>query len=131
MCRRFAQANTLDQIERWFKGPSPNFYNGAIEWGGDWIASTEEEPVAFVEFFTQSISMLYVLGRFSGRGIGRVLMEHTLATMLGDQGRISLEALLNAAPFYEKFGFQRVGAGQLQRKDGFIIDTGLMERRHD
>ena len=118
------------QIERWFEGRSSDDYIGAIEWGGDWIATIEAEPAGFVEFFTKSISMLYVLGRFSGRGIGRSLMEHALATMPGEQGRISLEALLNAVPFYERFGFKKVGSGELRRSSGLVIDTTLMELRH-
>ncbi len=116
-------------IRRWFEGRSPADYTGAIDYGGDWILSVQNEPVAFIEFFTKSISMLYVHSDFNGRGIGRLLMEHALATMPGDQGRISLEALINAAPFYEKFGFRKVGDGHLRRTSGLIIETVLMERR--
>ena len=116
-------------IRRWFEGRSPADYTGAIDYGGDWILSVQNEPVAFIEFFTKSISMLYVHSDFTGRGIGRLLMEHALATMPGDQGRISLEALINATPFYEKFGFRKVGDGHLRRASGLIIKTVLMERR--
>lgn len=118
-----------NQIERWFEGRSSADYTGAIEYGGEWIASVQDGPVAFVEFFARSISMLYVHSAASGRGIGRLLMEHALATMPGDQGRISLEALLNAVLFYEKFGFEKVGDGQLRRASGLIVETVLMERR--
>ena len=117
-----------NQIQRWFEGRSPDDYTGAIEYGGDWTACVQGEPVAFIEFFTKSISSLFVQSRFAGRGIGRMLMEHALATMPGEEGRISIEATLNAVPFYERFDFKRVGDGQLRRASGLIIETVLMER---
>lgn len=125
-----ARSYSAQQIDSWFEGRSSDDYIGAIKWGGDWIATIKDEPVGFIEFFTKTISMLYVLGRYSGRGIGRSLMEHALATMPGEQGRITLEALLNAVPFYERFGFEKVGYGQLRRSSGLVIETALMERRH-
>ena len=117
-----------DQIQRWFEGRSPDDYTGAIEHGGDWIACVRGEPVAFIEFFSRSVSSLFVRSGFAGRGIGRMLMEHALATMPGEEGRISIEATLNAAVFYERFGFKRVGDSQLRRASGLTIETVLMER---
>ena len=116
------------QIRRWFEGRSSDDYTAAIRCGGDWIACVRGEPVAFVEFFTRSVSSLFVRSRFAGRGIGRMLMEHALATMPGEEGRVSIEATLNAVLFYERFGFRQVGAGQLSRASDLVIETVLMER---
>ena len=117
------------QIDAWFEGRSPADYTKAIDCGGDWIASIAQEPIGFIEFFTRSISMLYVRGAFSGQGLGRLLLDFALARLPGDEGRIELEALLNAAPFYERFGFKRFGHGELRRPSGLTIETVLMDRR--
>ncbi|WP_428375087.1 GNAT family N-acetyltransferase [Lichenicoccus sp.] len=117
-----------EQLAGWFEGRSLNDYTGAIEWGGDWIAYLDQEPVGFIEFFTKTISMLYVDSRYAGQGIGRRRLQFALSEMPGEKGRISLEALLNAVPFYERFGFQRIGEGEMRRKSGLVIKTVLMER---
>ena len=117
------------QIDSWFEGRSSADYTKAIEFGGDWIAFVDQKPVGFVEFFTKSISMLYVHSAYRDQGVGRFLMEFALARLLGNGALIELEALLNAESFYEKFGFAKIGDGKLRRPSGLVIETVLMERR--
>ena len=118
-----------EQIDGWFVGRSPSDYTGPIEWGGDWIACRDGEPVGFVEFFTHTISMLYVLPDNTGRGVGSQLLRFAVHSMRGKTEVIELEALRNAAGFYERRGFRKVGDSCIRRPSGLVLPTILMERR--
>lgn len=118
-----------EQLDRWFEGRSPADYAGAIECGGDWIAHEDEVPVGFVEFFTRTISMLYVRPERAGRGVGGRLLRFAVNRMRGRTDVIEVEALLNAEAFYRRHGFRSVGESCLRRPSGLVLPTVLMECR--
>ena len=50
------------------------------------------------------------------RGVGSAIMEHALViARRGHDGPIRVEAMLNAAPFYARFGFGELARATLRR----------------
>lgn len=51
------------------------------------------------------------------RGIGRLLVTHTITTgiSLGSQGRVGLHSLVAACPFYDRLGFKNFGVDPAER----------------
>jgi GNAT superfamily N-acetyltransferase len=50
------------------------------------------------------------------RGVGAAIMTHALEiARRGHDGPVRVEATLNAAPFYARFGFREVGRSTLRR----------------
>jgi GNAT superfamily N-acetyltransferase len=54
---------------------------------------------------------LYVVPSFQGRGVGKYLWEtaRDQAVAAGNSGEFTVNASLNAVPFYERMGFESVG----------------------
>ena len=121
--------NSREQLDGWFEGRSSADYTKAIEVGGVWIAHLGGVAVGFVEFFTRTISMLYVRSACAGGGVGGRLLRFAVEHMRETTDRIELEALLDAVGFYERHGFTRTGDSRLQRPCGLVLPTVRMERR--
>jgi len=114
----------------WFAQRSGENYRSAVEQGALWIAEADGEPVGFTEFFPGLISMLFVRGGASGRGVGLRLLGFAVnGATVGAGGVIKLESTLNARVFYERNGFEAVGSGHLSRPGGVDLPTIRMQRR--
>ncbi len=73
-----------------------------------WVATLDDAPVGFIGMLDNFIGGLFVDPARHGYGIGRRLLEHTLAL----KGTLELEVYaLNAGAlgFYRHLGFQEVG----------------------
>lgn len=85
----------------WFAQRSGENYRSAVEQGALWLAEADGEadgePVGFTEFFPGLISMLFVRGGASGRGVGLRLLRFAVnGATVGAEGVIKLESTLNA-----------------------------------
>jgi len=74
-----------------------------------WIAELANIPVGFAQAIPGEIKRLFVDADQAGRGIGTDLMERALKDALPyGAGTVKIMALLNAVPFYKKWGFQEI-----------------------
>lgn len=124
------------QIEAWSAYPEPSVYpiddpDVAVlvaERDGD-VAGLGEVDVSAGE-----LSKLYVGPDHARAGVGRALCEAMIerAEEAGIE-TLSVEASRNAAPFYERMGFERVGrhTKDLQRDDAKTVETEVVEMERD
>lgn len=119
------------QIRAWQGLLTAEDLRGAAEDGSLVVAEEAGRIVAFGRFVasTGEVASLYVHPAFSGRGIGRMLMEHfeQLARSAG-RGRLFLRASLNALPFYLACGFREIGRVQHTGADGTCFECVEMEK---
>ncbi len=114
----------------WFAQRSGENYRSAVKQGALWIAEADGVPVGFTEFFPGLISMLFVHGGSSGRGVGQRLLAFAVeGASAGAAEVVRLESTLNAQVFYERNGFEIVGLSALSRPGGVNLPTIRMERR--
>lgn len=85
------------------------------------VAECDGEIVGFAQYYppSHSIEAVHVLPGFGRRGVGKMLVM-SIEEFARTQGarRISLDASLNAADFYEKCGYSRKEAGTFKCNDG-------------
>ena len=102
-------AYTADEIEAWLRDREPQGFRHAMTDGGETMLVAERDD-AIVGFASIKETVLYGLyvDPATGRGAGRVLL---LAAEDEVRRRgasvLSLQATLNAVPFYRKHGFMR------------------------
>ena len=73
-----------------------------------WVAEEDAAPLGFIGLLDDFIGGLFVAPEAQGRGVGRALVEHALAT----RGRLALEvyeANPRARGFYARLGFVETG----------------------
>ena len=102
--------------ERWIEiwTPQLTFSPEYFESNESWAAVVDEEPVAFYTLLEAnemaSMENLWVLPQYMGRGIGRQLFSHAVATARAHGYKfLQLEADPNAVAFYERMGMYKVG----------------------
>ncbi|MEM6500035.1 MAG: GNAT family N-acetyltransferase [Pseudomonadota bacterium] len=96
-------------IDSWMHGVEVNSYHNVCSEGKIWIAEVGKAAVGFAQGIPGEIKYLFVDVTHAGRGIGHSLMEHAWRDARnGPQAKIEILALLNAVPFYEKWGFRGV-----------------------
>lgn len=125
---------SADVVETWMAGRSPETYRDACARKAMTIAETDGEASGYSHAVPGEIVRLFVDVRFTGIGIGAELMRRALRDALsGGSDHVKIEATLNAAPFYEKWGFVRVGRSVYAGRgpDLPAIDTILMEKQFD
>ena len=125
---------SVDVVETWMAGRSPETYRGACAGKAMTIAETDGVASGYSHAVPGEIVRLFVDVRFAGIGIGAQLMRRALRDALsGGTGCVKIEATLNAASFYEKWGFRRVGRSVYAGRgpDVPAIDTILMEQHFD
>jgi putative acetyltransferase len=119
-------AYTADEIEAWLRDREPAGYRHAMTDGGETMLVAERDGavVGFVSIKQSMLSGLYVdPGR--GRGAGRLLLEAAEDLVRwGGATVLSLQATLNAVPFYREHGFMRQDRSSVRRggRDLAVLD---------
>jgi len=95
------------------------------------VAEQAGRVVGFVDAIPGEVTRLFLLPEVAGQGLGRALMQVGLAMAReGHSGPLRVEATLNAAPFYARFGFRPVGRSFFGGRSGDWppIEVVVMER---
>jgi ribosomal protein S18 acetylase RimI-like enzyme len=94
-------------IANWMGERTPAFYEKLIANGLLVVAEQGGAIVGFVDAEPGEVTRLFVQPNASGRGLGRRLLQIGIEqARRGHEGRIKVEATLNAVGFYEKHGFK-------------------------
>ncbi len=76
------------------------------------------------------IKRLFIDADHAGKGIGSKLMELALDDALPARtGAVKILALLNAAPFYEKWGFRQIARTVLPDRDEGLPPIDIIEMK--
>jgi GNAT superfamily N-acetyltransferase len=116
-----------DVIEGWLKGRTPSGYLNGIASGGTFVAEADCKIVGFCEATPGEIVAVFVDPRWGGRGVGAALLTRALDVAEASGRAVRLESTLNAAGFYERFGFRIVGRSSVRRND-VDVPVVIMER---
>lgn len=101
-----------------------------------WVASEDGAPVGFASAGpsrdldagprTGEVYAIYVEPELTGRGFGRVLLEHAVACLrargFGPLTLWVLRANERARRFYEAAGWRTDGAAKVEDRDGLVLD---------
>lgn len=102
-------AYTTGEIEAWLRDREPAGFRHAMTEGGEAMLVAERDA-AVVGFASVKGTVLYALfvDPAKGRGAGRPLLEAIEDRLRRDGATVlSLQATLNAVPFYRRHGFMR------------------------
>jgi len=117
-----------DIIDGWLANRTPSGYLEAIERAAIFVVEHEGRIVGFGEAAAGFVVACYVEPTLARRGVGSTIMAHALTiARRGHDGPIRVDATLNAAAFYERFGFRAVARSSVRRND-VDIPVVLMER---
>jgi GNAT superfamily N-acetyltransferase len=117
-----------DIIDGWLANRTPSGYLQAIERAAIFVVEHAGRIVGFGEADAGFVVACYVEPTLARRGVGSTIMAHALTIARhGHDGPVRVEATLNAAAFYERFGFRAVARSSVQRND-VDIPVVLMER---
>lgn len=115
-------------IDAWLSNRRPEGYLAPIERGDLFVVEDGARMVGFGEAATGVIVAVYVHPDAVVRGVGSTILRHALDRARGGHdGPIRLESTLNAAPFYERFGFREVERSAVRRGTA-AVPVVLMER---
>jgi GNAT superfamily N-acetyltransferase len=119
---------TPEVIEGWLANRRPAGYLAPIERGELFVVECEGGIVGFGEATPGVIVACYVDPTLVRRGVGTVIVTRALElARRGHAGPIRVEATLNAAPFYARFGFREIERSML-RRGAVDVPYVLMER---
>jgi GNAT superfamily N-acetyltransferase len=119
---------TPDIIDGWLANRTPSGYLPAIERAAIFVVEHEGRIVGFGEADAGFVVACYVEPTLARRGVGSTIMAHALTiARRGHDGPIRVEATLNAAAFYERFGFRAIARSSVRRND-VDIPVVRMER---
>jgi putative acetyltransferase len=109
-------AYTADEIEAWLREREPQGFRRAMTEGGEAMLVAEHDGaiVGFASIKQMTLLALYV-DPVSGRGAGRLLLAATEDQVRRGAVVLSLQATLNAVPFYRKHGFMRQARSTVRR----------------
>ncbi|MBL8893097.1 MAG: GNAT family N-acetyltransferase [Rhizobiales bacterium] len=119
------------QISGWMGDRTPESYLEGASSGRIKIAELSGRAVGYVDAIPGEITRLFLLPEFSGRGIGKRLIDVGIEmARVGHSGPLRVEATRNAEAFYEHSGFRRVRAGVFAGRGGEWppIETVIMSR---
>ena len=103
-------------IDGWLANRVPEGYLPPIERGDIFVVEDGGRIVGFGEATPGVVVACYVDPAMIRRGVGSAIMEHALViARRGHDGPIRVEATLNAAPFYARFGFGELARATLRR----------------
>lgn len=98
-------------VATWMTGRSVADYVADCQSQEIWIAEDGANPIGFSHGVPGEVVRLFVAASQTGKGIGVGLFERALIdARVNWEGPGTIEATLNAVPFYKKFGFVEVGA---------------------
>ena len=109
LCRSHYDAT---QLEPWVARRTPELFERVLEHQELHVAEEDGRIVGYgqVDLESGQIVAVYVIPEAAGHGVGSALLAH-----LEDQARmhgwprVHLTTTLNALPFFEKHGYERVG----------------------
>ena len=100
------------QIEVWMGSRNEAWHEALIINGRMVLAVRGDRIVGFVHTLPGEINRLFVLPEEASKGLGkRLLLIGVENAREGHSGPLKLASSLNAAPFYERFGFRVVERG--------------------
>ncbi len=115
-------------IGGWLCNRTPAGYLPEIDRGAIFVVDDDGRIVGFGAAVPGVVIAVYVDPTAVRRGAGSAIMDHALAIARhGHDGPIRIESTLNAARFYERFGFREVGRSSVRRSH-VDIPVVLMER---
>src|SRR4029077_8833979 len=112
-----AGAYSPGQIEAWLAPRVPQNYRNAMTVGGEtmFVAQRAEAVVGFASIKASVLMGLYV-DPDGGRGAGRILLQAVEAHARSNGAAVlTLQATLNAVPFYRRRGFSPDRRGTVLR----------------
>ncbi|PKO71158.1 MAG: GNAT family N-acetyltransferase [Betaproteobacteria bacterium HGW-Betaproteobacteria-14] len=118
---------TPEIVEGWLANRTAQGYLRGIGAGATIVAELASNVVGFGEGVPGEVVAVFVDPVFVNRGIGSILLEHTLRLTQEHQGTVRLESTLNAVGFYERFGFSQVERS-LVRRNQVEIPIVVMQR---
>jgi GNAT superfamily N-acetyltransferase len=120
---------TPDVIEGWMTATrGPENYLPPIERGEIFVVEHGSRIVGFGEAVPGVVIAVYVDPAVARRGVGSIIIRHALDVAGRDHdGAIRLESTLNAARFYERFGFREVERSTVRRAQ-VAVPIVVMER---
>jgi len=119
-------AYTADEIEAWLRECEPQGFRHAMTKGGETmlVAEGDGAVVGFASIKETTLFGLYV-DPAKGRGAGRVLLAAAEDEVRRRGASVlSLQATLNAVPFYRQHGFMRQDRSTVRRggRDLAVLD---------
>ncbi len=117
---------TQEQIKAWLKGRSAEGYQDPIARGEMYLAKEDDEVLGFGHAVPGEIAAVYVDPSHSGKGVGKMLLEHGLKIASKDHQKVKVESTVNAEGFYEKYGFMKAEESYVTR-NRVKIPTVVME----
>ncbi|MEP4037036.1 GNAT family N-acetyltransferase [Pseudophaeobacter sp.] len=97
-------------VASWMTGRSVADYVTDCQSQEIWIAQAGDAPIGFSHGVPGEVVRLFVAAGQTGKGAGIALFERALADARTDwDGPVTIEATLNAVPFYKRFGFVEIG----------------------
>ncbi len=119
---------TAGVIEGWLSVLHPPGYLPPIERGDMFVVEEDGRVVGFGEAVPGVIIAVYVDPAATARGVGSAIVRHALdIAQPGGRGPVRLQSTLNAARFYERFGFREIDRSTV-RRGGIAVPVVLMER---
>lgn len=118
---------------------SPTNLHKQIEEEGHiyFILYKEEEAAGYLSIQPETetlyhLQKIYVLPRFQGYGIGKILFEHAINYIQKNNShpcaiRLNVNRNNKAQYFYEKMGMQRIAEGDFDIGNGFYMNDYIME----
>jgi putative acetyltransferase len=122
-------AYTADEIEAWLREREPQGVRHAMTDGGETmlVAECEGAVVGFASIKETVLFGLYV-DPARGRGAGRVLLAAAEDEVRRRGARaLSLQATLNAVPFYRQHGFMRQERSTVRRGGRDLAVLGMIK----
>ena len=120
---------THEEIERWVAAMTPDRYTPHID---EMVVAEEHGAVVGFAWLGAegAIHAVYVAPGAAGKGVGSALLKRVEEIAAGrGQTRVTLDASLNAVPFYERHGFVAEGATSFRPAPDVEIRTTKMSKR--
>ena len=119
-------AYSADEIDAWLRDREPQGFRHAMTKGGETLLVAEHDgaTVGFASIKETALFALYV-DPAKGRGAGRVLLAAAEDEVRRRGAAVlSLQATLNAVPFYRQHGFMRQDRSTVRRggRDLAVLD---------
>lgn len=127
--RRLAPTSySQEVIDTWMIGTVVDDYRNECADQLIWITELAKIPIGFAQASPGEIKRLFIDSNHAGKGVGSNLMERALKDALPTgTGTVKIFALLNAAPFYKKWGFQEIGRTILPDRDEGLPPIDIIE----
>jgi len=118
-------------VDTWMVGRVASDYHEDCAGEVIWIAELDGKPIGFAHGEAGEVVRLFVDADHTGLGAGAGLMQRALEDALPNKsGKVKIEATLNAVPFYQRWGFAKIGDGVFSGRDNTLppIDIAILEK---